>query len=373
MKKFAQSLTAITLALLLMFSLAACGSKKAVESSTESAVNEEQEVNDTNETKKETKKETKANAKSKIDTSIPVLEAGTVNTIDAVCDFTLDFVNITNDVLPPSPSSYYSHYEAEDGKLYADICISYKNLETANVEADDVISGKLFYGEYYEYTGFSIIEEDNRGDFTYSNITEISPLSTEYLHYLFEIPEEAKDSEYSLVAEIVIKDEKYTVNVKPGDKFTDVAPVATKTSGELALDELVTTDNGTFYVEYTNITNDVIPPSPDSYYSHYEADSGKVYVDICIAYNNLTDKAVDADEVLSGKVKYADIYEYTGFSMIEEEGRSDFTYSNITQIAPLSTEYLHYLFEVPEEVSTSEDSIVINLTVDDNRYTYTVR
>ena len=49
----------------------------------------------------------------------------------------------------------------------------------------------LLFASKYRYTGFSVIEEDNREDFTYSNITSISPLTTEYLHYLFEIPDES--------------------------------------------------------------------------------------------------------------------------------------------------------------------------------------
>ncbi len=59
--------------------------------------------------------------------------------------------------------------------------------------------------------------------------------------------------------------------------------------------------------------------------------------------------------------------------MIEEDRRSDFTYSNITSISPLCTEYVHYLFEVPEEVETSTDPVEISFTVDGNTYTYKVR
>ena len=59
--------------------------------------------------------------------------------------------------------------------------------------------------------------------------------------------------------------------------------------------------------------------------------------------------------------------------MIEEDSRGDFTYSNITNISPLSTEYIHYLFEVPEEVKSSTESVVVTFTVDGNTYTYTVR
>ncbi len=59
--------------------------------------------------------------------------------------------------------------------------------------------------------------------------------------------------------------------------------------------------------------------------------------------------------------------------MIEKDSRGDFTYSNITSISPLNTEYVHYLFSVPEEVESSSDTVVIIFRIDGNDYTYTVR
>ena len=105
-----------------------------------------------------------------------------------------------------------------------------------------------------------------------------------------------------------------------------------------------------------------MPPQPANYYHHYEAPSGKVYVDVCFAYTNTSEKDVSADEVISAKLKYANKYDYTGFSMIEEDSRGDFTYSNITNISPL-----------PEEAKSSTESVVVTFTVDGNTYTYTVR
>lgn len=59
--------------------------------------------------------------------------------------------------------------------------------------------------------------------------------------------------------------------------------------------------------------------------------------------------------------------------MIEEDNRGDFTYSNITSIAPLTTEYLHYLFEIPAEAENSGDTIEIEFTIGGNSYSYKVR
>ena len=76
---------------------------------------------------------------------------------------------------------------------------------------------------------------------------------------------------------------------------------------------------------------------------------------------------------MSAMLTYAGKYEYTGFSMIEESNRGDFTYSNITSIAPLTTEYLHYLCEVPAEAETSSEAIEIEFVIGGNTYSYKVR
>ena len=96
-------------------------------------------------------------------------------------------------------------------------------------------------------------------------------------------------------------------------------------------------------------------------------------MDICFAYKNLASDEVDADEIISATLTYAGQYEYAGFTIIEEDNRGDFTYANITGIAPLATEYVHYLFEVPAEVETSGEAIEISFFIDGSSFTYTVR
>lgn len=315
----------------------------------------------------------------KADTSIvadksSVIAVGETVTTD-ICEFTVDYVNITNDVMPPQPGDWYSHYEAEAGKVYVDFCVAYKNTDTSNIDADKTVSGKLIYSGKYEYTGFSMIEQENRSDFTYSNITSIAPLSTEYVHYLFSVPEEVEISGAEIVLKMNIGEGEYKIVVREsnGTVTENTNQQMGKKSGEVVLGEVVVTKHSEFNIDYSDITNDVMPPQPGDWYSHYEAESGKLYVDVCFAYKNTSGNNVGADDVISAKLKYAGKYEYTGFSMIEEESRSDFTYSNITSIAPLSTEYVHYLFEVPEEVGESGESVEITFTVDGNTYTYKAR
>ena len=305
---------------------------------------------------------------------LPVLETDVTVTIPDTAEFYLEYTDITEDVLPPTPASFYTHYEADDGCVYVDICIAYKNLETTGADADEILSGTLIYSGMYEYSGSSTIEENNRGNFTYTNITSIDPLATEYLHYLFEVPEELATSDASVIVELSISGEEYQIIVREGT----TGPVVTTSAGdadgiEISDNEVVETESSIFYVEYSDITEDVIPPVPASFYTHYEADDGKVYVDVCVAYENIEGKSIMADDAISASLTYAEKYEYNGFSIIEKDSRSSFTYTNITSVKPLIVSYIHYLFEVPEELAEGTESIEVTLKIDGGSYIYTIR
>jgi hypothetical protein len=48
------------------------------------------------------------------------------------CEFWIDYSDITKDVIPPSPSDWYSHYEASNGKVYIDFCVAFKNWKASS-------------------------------------------------------------------------------------------------------------------------------------------------------------------------------------------------------------------------------------------------
>lgn len=129
------------------------------------------------------------------------------------------------------------------------------------------------------------------------------------------------------------------------------------------------------YVDYSYISPVVVPPQTNGFYIYYEAEVNRTYVDVCFAYKNRQSYDVRADQVISAELKYDDRkYTYKGFSIIEEDNRSDFTYTNITSISPLSTEYIHYLFEMPAEIENNTKSIeILFTTIDGKDYIYTVR
>ncbi len=121
--------------------------------------------------------------------------------------------NIKKIIEPPNTTGYYHYYEASDGHQYLDIVFDYKNLTTSDVRADKTSSIKIKYDEKYDYSGFSIIE-DEENDFTYSNIRNIAPLSTGKIHYLIEIPDEVANNSGSIVATITCGSEKYDLKIR---------------------------------------------------------------------------------------------------------------------------------------------------------------
>lgn len=125
-----------------------------------------------------------------------------------------------------------------------------------------------------------------------------------------------------------------------------------------------------FYVESSKIAKEIKPKRPSGVYSYYEAEEGKVIVDICISYKNLTGNDVDSDEVMDATLLYANKYNYDGFCVVEEDNRSDMTRDN--DIAPLTTEFIHFLFKVPVELQNSTEELCITLKVGENEYNYFV-
>lgn len=320
--------------------------------------------------------ETQSDTES-IGSGLSVLEIQQAVELPNVCRFYVDFFNITGDVIPPSHGERYSHYEAETGKVYVDVCVAYKNLSNTVIQADEILDAVLIYGGTYSYTGVSIAEEHDRSDFTYSNITSIAPQSTQYVHFLFQVPEEIASSQGALIAALETEDETYYIPIRQGNQETVVEvsdDAVYKTEGPVSHGEIIgVEDVCEFNVEFCSIAKQVLPPEAGNWYSYYEATDGKLYVDFCIAYRNLCKENIAADSIIAAKLSYAGEYEYTGFTIIEEDSRADFTYASICSISPLTTEYLHCLFEVPEEINNTNAAIAITFTVAGNTYTYNLR
>lgn len=159
---------------------------------------------------------------------------------------------------------------------------------------------------------------------------------------------------------------------------TSAAPTTTEAPSNVYVydNEAVSiTDVCEFYIESSQLTAEVKPANPGSYYNVYESETGQTYVDVIVAYKNLESVGVRPDKAIPGaSLVYDDIYKYSGFIAIEEDNRSDFAmFIRNSEIAPLTTGYIHMIFQVPQEVADSSSSIVVHFAVNNTKYSYTVR
>lgn len=212
---------ALLLALSLVFALSACG---AAGSDTTNLDELQQRIDELEAENADLREQLAAFDSSGADITAPEdsaqpdadpAEIGTAYTITDICEFTVMYAELKKEVLPPNPDSYYTYYSEEDGMTYLDVAVSVKNLRTTARTADEFGTAKAVCGAGYEYTGFSIIEENGGGDFTYTNITSVAPLETAILHYLISIPNElADDASVSISLELTMLDCDYVLTVR---------------------------------------------------------------------------------------------------------------------------------------------------------------
>lgn len=143
---------------------------------------------------------------------------------------------------------------------------------------------------------------------------------------------------------------------------------------DITVNETVTTDNYEFTLNKVELSYDVKPENPPSYYMHYPAPDGKVYIYVNAMVKNLAKKSIECDEIYSVLADYNGGYEYTGFHVVSDKD-GDFTYANIANIDPLETRGVHCLVECPVEVENSTDKpLFITITLKDGaKYKYQIR
>lgn len=128
----------------------------------------------------------------------------------------------------------------------------------------------------------------------------------------------------------------------------------------IAIGDTITTDYAEITINKVELTYDVLPDDTSGFYTHYEADSGNVYLHLDLDVKNLGKQNLGCDEILSATADYNGGYTYTGFA-VSEDSNTGFTYANITSIKPLETLGVHFLFKCPQEVEESTNPLFITL------------
>ena len=141
---------------------------------------------------------------------------------------------------------------------------------------------------------------------------------------------------------------------------------------QIAIGDIISTENFEIAIKNIEFSYDVLPDNTSDFYTHYPADSGKVYIHVDTDVKNLQKQAVMCDSIMNISADYNDGYTYTG-QAIPEDSNLGFNYANITSIDPLETHGVRFLIEVPEEVSTSDAALFLTFDVDGTKFNYAMR
>lgn len=138
--------------------------------------------------------------------------------------------------------------------------------------------------------------------------------------------------------------------------------------------DVISSDKMEVTINRVDFSYDVLPDDTNSFYTHYEADDGEVYIHIDTDVKNLSKKDLGCDDILTVKADYDNGFVYRGFAIVEST-MTGFTYASITSINPLKTKGIHFLISCPEEVAESDKPLFIELKLSGTNdvYKYTIR
>lgn len=164
-----------------------------------------------------------------------------------------------------------------------------------------------------------------------------------------------------------------TTVVKATESETEETTSPEEKIKKVSIGKTIKTEDYDFTLRKVELSYDVNPDNPPSYYTHYPAENGQVYIHVDADIKNTQKQDLECDEIYGVKADYDDGYTYDGFAVAEDTD-GDFTYANITQVNPLQTLGVHTLVDCPEEVETSDKSLKIIITMsDDSQYEYVIR
>lgn len=135
---------------------------------------------------------------------------------------------------------------------------------------------------------------------------------------------------------------------------------------------VITTDRMEIVIKNIEFSYDVLPDDTSSFYTHYPADAGQVYIHVDTDIKNLQKQNLDCDDILSIKANYNDGYTYNS-STVPEDDSTGFTYANIKSIKPLETLGVRFLIKCPQEVEETDDPLFLIFKVDKKEYKYVMR
>jgi len=141
---------------------------------------------------------------------------------------------------------------------------------------------------------------------------------------------------------------------------------------DLKIGDTISTENKEITINNIEFSYDVLPDKLDMIYSHYQADSGHVYIHIDVDVKNLQKQNLPCEEIMDIIADYNNGFTYNAFP-VPEDSMTGFTYANIVDIKPLETISVRFLIDCPQEVGESSNPIFLTFKVDGENYKYTIR
>lgn len=161
----------------------------------------------------------------------------------------------------------------------------------------------------------------------------------------------------------------------PDVSSNDSTPLSSSSSSieesgppELKLEETAVADGlYELTIHKVGFTFDVLPDTMSALYTHYEADTDKIYLDIDVSIKNLQKSSVMCDSIATITLDYNDGYTYTAFPVVEDR-QTGFTYANITAIDPLETMDMRFLVDCPQELYLSDAPLFLLISFADKEF-----
>ena len=162
--------------------------------------------------------------------------------------------------------------------------------------------------------------------------------------------------------------------------ISDITGVSTSNSTKsnnvksISLDENIIGKDVEISIESADFSQKVEPPVKNMFYNYYQVDdSSNTYLYIILNCKNTSTIDLKASSIANVTVKYNNNYTYSSFSAIPDDTLG-FTYTNITNIKPLTSQKIYYLAEMPKSIADETDTPVeIDIKVDNTTYKYQYR
>lgn len=167
---------------------------------------------------------------------------------------------------------------------------------------------------------------------------------------------------------------KDTIQTTVSNETKEVAQVKEPEKKYVQLEETMQGKDWEVKISEVKFGQRINPPAQNTFYNYYQVeDTNNTYLCVVLDCKNISSLELRADKVATVKAKYNNNYTYSSFSAIED-GTLGFTYTNITNIDPLTSKKVYYLAEMPKTVEDETDTPVeVELKIDNNLYYYKVR